>query len=69
MNTIRKVLRAVCLNVACSGGFLDACLSATLSTVTFIRSITIKNLWAVGVMNIINKTTIRPIVGRSYEYR
>ena len=27
------VLRAACLNVACSGVFLDACLSATLSSV------------------------------------
>ena len=27
------VLRAACLNVACSGEFLDACLSATLSSV------------------------------------
>ena len=26
-------LRAACLKVACSGGFLDACLSATLSSV------------------------------------
>ena len=27
------MLRAACLNVACCGGFVDACLSETLSSV------------------------------------